>query len=264
MRLGIVSSAQDIAGKNIRKKLLERGFCEAGMFEGAPVYEAGNFLLIETKKSLLEVSDLDFDVDAYLFASKHVSKKGKNSLTAHFPGNWNDAKYGGEPESFGAAMPCLLKTALLGLEEQKIEGYEVTMEVTHHGPTSLDKPVLFVEIGSGKKAWNDVDAIDVVAKTLLKRQKGGFKNALGFGGGHYPITLTRLELDTKIAFGHTGAKYAEYNEKNVKNAIEMTLNPVFCVIDKDGLRKNQRQMIEKVARAYGLDILSPIDVIEMK
>ena len=33
--------------------------------------------------------------------------------------------------------------------------YEITIEATHHGPTSLKKPLLFIEIGSTEKQWAD-------------------------------------------------------------------------------------------------------------
>lgn len=263
MNVGILTSATDEAGKNIRERLIKRGFSESGEFEGSPTYTHKNFTLVETAKSLLEVENLPFNMDAWIFASKHVSKAGKNSLTAHFPGNWNDAKYGGEPESFALALPSMLKTALSGLKSREIEGYEVTLEATHHGPTSLDKPVMFLEIGSNTRAWNDFEAVDIIVKTILDPQITKFKPALGFGGGHYPITLTKLILETDFAFGHIGPKYATYNERNLENAIDKTIGAKFCVVDKEGLRKNQREIITKVARDNGLEVLMPIDIIDV-
>ncbi len=261
--IGIVTSSQDPLGKNVRENLLRKGFSEVGEFGGSALLERGKFLLIETKKSLLEAEHLDFDVEAYLFASRHVSEAGINSLTAHFPGNWNDAKYGGEKESFGLAMPSLMKTAFLGLEEGNLKGYKLSLEATHHGPTELDKPALFVEVGSSPRAWEDFDAIDVLSQTLLKPQKTGFKPALGFGGGHYPSRLSKVELETEIAFGHIGPNYAKFNEKNLKNAIERTLGARFCVVDRDGLKKGQREVIERVAEGEGLEVISVEEAFEL-
>src|SRR5207245_1906124 len=89
-----------------------------------------------------------------------TSKSGVPSLTAHTTGNFGGAELGGNPREIGRVNPDLLKNYLISLAKQgeAVSGYQVTAEATHHGPTSLNRPVLFVEIGSEEKNWNDRDA----------------------------------------------------------------------------------------------------------
>ena len=44
------------------------------------------------------------------------------------------------------------------LAEQKGLKYDVTLEVTHHGPTELSVPSLYAEIGSTEIQWKDPEA----------------------------------------------------------------------------------------------------------
>ena len=44
--------------------------------------------------------------------------------------------------------------------------YEVSYEVTHHGP-SLDVPAMFVELGSSENQWSDSKAAEAVAHSAM-------------------------------------------------------------------------------------------------
>ena len=67
----------------------------------------------------------------------------------------------------------LQKTAFLKLNElTKNTKYQVTLECTHHGPF-LEKPCMFIEIGSSIQQWKDKNAAKIIANTiqyLLKRR----------------------------------------------------------------------------------------------
>src|SRR5208337_602698 len=47
------------------------------------------------------------------------------------------------------------------------EGYRVSYEVTHHGPTSLSIPLFFDETASTEKEWGDPVAGRAVAEAVL-------------------------------------------------------------------------------------------------
>ncbi|MFH1095532.1 MAG: D-aminoacyl-tRNA deacylase [Candidatus Micrarchaeota archaeon] len=77
-------------------------------------------------------------VDYFLYASTHKSESGQPALTAHVPGNWNAADFGGSPKTLNTAYAGKLKQILQLLAEgAKKHGLDwpVNMEVDHHGPT---------------------------------------------------------------------------------------------------------------------------------
>jgi len=108
--------------------------------------------------------------DLIVFLSKHKSQSETKTLTAHPTGNIEEADYGGYPFSFCAPAPVDMKKLLLVMDRLNEEtglGYDVTYEVTHHGPTELDVPSLFVEIGSTEKEWADQRPGKIVADAVL-------------------------------------------------------------------------------------------------
>ncbi len=263
-KIGIVTSRQDTAGRGIREFLKEkRDFStKFGDFEGSEVLESQkypSFLLIETEKSLLDAEHLgsSFNVDLWIFGSRHKSESGTKTLTAHAPGNWKEAKYGGNPEEMAFCDPMAIKNALLGLKYANLEGYDVSLEVTHHGPTSLKKPVLFVEIGSDDAAWKDPLAIEAVGNAILATFKPDrpFRCGVGFGGGHYAPGFTELVIKTDCAIGHITPKYREFNEKTVKESINKTIGAKFVVVDWKGLTKEKREVVFMVGTDLGIPVL---------
>ena len=105
-----------------------------------------------------------FAADEVIVASKHVSETGNPSLTAHVPGD-------SEKRELGIAAPSTLGAALAELFAARDEfglSYDVSFEATHHGPTGLDVPVTFVEIGSATSEWRDPKAGEAVARAIMK------------------------------------------------------------------------------------------------
>ena len=110
-----------------------------------------------------------------------------------------------------------MKNYLMALNRRKTElpEYEITIEATHHGPTSLQRAVLFVELGSSERNWRDEHAADVVADALLEAlsAEGGRKAtwekvAMAFGGTHYPAKLNKLLLESEMALSAVVAKHS--------------------------------------------------------
>ena len=153
----IVSSLNDSAGTNIRDRLLESYPFKAtdGQFDSSPVYSWNDKIIVSGRKDIAFVDHLDetFGDCRYVFLSRHVAESGIPSLTAHFTGNFGAAAFGGNPGEIARYSPRMLKNYLIELNSLRNEipdYYNVTLEATHHGPTSLQSPIMFVELGSGK------------------------------------------------------------------------------------------------------------------
>ncbi|MFB6218676.1 MAG: D-aminoacyl-tRNA deacylase, partial [Halobacteriaceae archaeon] len=111
------------------------------------------------------------------------------------------------------APPCpnALARAVAALDEYAPEGYDVTMECTHHGPTSVGAPSMFVEVGSAEPQWADADAATAAAHALLALRgvdPHRERQLAVFGGGHYAPRATRLARETEWAVGHVAADWA--------------------------------------------------------
>jgi D-aminoacyl-tRNA deacylase len=263
MRL-IVTSKKDIAGSNIYKELSKNyGFTPSGEFEGSPVYKKKNILLISTEKSQLEAEHLDksFSPEYYVFASRHRSISGKRTLTVHTPGNFtHEAKLGGRPRELAISAPDPSKAALLELERARVEkklDYTVSMEVTHHGPTTLKRPVLFVEVGSTEKEWNDPKAISAVSIATMAAAENtqSYQKGIGIGGNHYAPRHTQFILNSSDTLGHLVPSYAldSFDRSMFQEALTKS-SATFCFLDWKGMNRDQREKVLKLAKEVGIKI----------
>lgn len=149
-------------------------------------------------------------VDWIAIVSRHAGETGP-MLTAHFPGNIASADYGGEPRTVPPACPQAHRAYLGAIEVMAPDGYEVGMECTHHGPTDSDRPLMFVEIGSGPQQWTDPAAASAVAQALWSIRDAsatGSSHVVGVGGGHYANRYYRLIRETDWAVGHIAPDWA--------------------------------------------------------
>ncbi len=126
--------------------------------------------------------------------AKHISQnmekdgdmyRGKNfdlieidtpAISCHSTGNFNEAKFGGNAKELAIPYPNLQKKYLKTLWENResFSDFEITIEATHHGPTHLKKPSIFVEIGTTDLQWNDEKLCSSVAIILKNSQKNYF------------------------------------------------------------------------------------------
>lgn len=149
-------------------------------------------------------------VDAIVFVSKHAGESGP-LLSTHFPGNIATAEYGGDPRSVPRAATGLLAPLYHGLRERAPPGYDVAIECTHHGPSAVGIPAVFVEVGSGPAQWRDEAAADAVAAAVLALEKAAplaDRAVAGFGGGHYAPRCERVLRETGWAVGHIAADWS--------------------------------------------------------
>jgi D-aminoacyl-tRNA deacylase len=227
--LGIVVSRADDASVNVGTHLLELADWDriadttrpdaAG---GGPVYRTDGARLREFETLHVDLerpADAFAGVDLLVFASKHAGETGR-LLTAHHTGNVGPADHGGEPNRLARACPGAHARVLGALAEHAPEGYDVGMECTHHGPSDVGAPSMFVEVGSARRQWEDPAAARAVARAILdlrgvapdRTPEDGEddryrRHLVGVGGGHYAPRFERVVRETDWAVGHVAADW---------------------------------------------------------
>jgi len=268
----IMTTKVDPASMNIREKLVENfSFKEAeGEFDGNPVYRRGGEVILTTEGEMIYYDNLDVAIERQLgfkpefiaFASRHSSRQKLPALTVHVTGNWGKAMYGGRDENLAIAHPVAMKLALLKLNELNDLGWIVCYEATHHGPSELSVPSMFIEIGSSREEWVNDRAGEILSETIVHvlaemDSRWPFKQAIGIGGGHYAPKQTKRALEGDLAFGHIAPKYAHpVGERLIKRAIERTHGGVEAVyVDWKGSKGETRQLARKIAEELGLEFI---------
>ena len=261
----ILASTSDLASRTLADALVSgEGFQSTGVrLLGHPVFQKGSFLLARFEDRIVSPPPLDeyFNPQAYIFLSRHSAESGIASLTAHTTGNFSaEAKFGGSGKELGRADPSLVKNYLIALwrRRDRVGGYEVTMEATHHGPTSLQKPVMFVELGSSEAYWGDAKAAAVVGEALMDSlavKSIWSRVAIGFGGTHYPEKFTKLLIEEDMAFAYVAPKYAleHVDEMMVGLMLQRSTAPVrYAVLDWKGLGQHKEKIVGLV-KQFGLE-----------
>ena len=249
----IVASKKDKAGINITTALSQ--------------YGTYNFYLVDSE--IIYNENLDMDkinkYDFIIFASKHKSEKKQRSLSIHAPGNWNNADFGGEPgkvcKTSAQWQKQFFEILQKNVKEYELHDYNITLECTHHGPL-IQKPCVFVEIGSTDMEWNDRRAAFAIAKTIQEtieqyKENPYRENAIGIGGPHYCPNFNKVQLESNVAISHVIPEYAlPLTEEMLKQAITQTEEEVdFAVLDWKGLgtseqRKKVLDLLDKMYIQY--------------
>ena len=280
-KVTIICSKKDDASLNIMNSLLQIEIWHQVDHKYIPddfhrVFESKFHRIIEINSSLIYQDAIDqtirksgFEPSLIIFASKHASKQDRKVLTAHFSGNVNSIGYGGRSKELAMSSPIALKLVLNSMKTLCQGGdYEVSLEATHHGPSDIQTPSLFVEIGSKHAQWTDVYAGKIVAQSILQIKNDILKAkkpvALGFGGGHYPVRQSRLIFESGITFGHIFSnyqiKYLDYNL--ISHAVERT-KPDFAFFDKKNLPIKEQKKIENILTLLGIEIIGESEIREM-
>src|SRR3989339_310193 len=165
----VVASKQDEAGINITTSLSQ--FQENPLLNTLKDKPSFDFYLIENE--IVETKNLDLEkinkYDFIIFASRHKSEKNEKSICIHAPGNFREGRLGGEDGKLSMTSALFMKQTFGKLNkianENNLKNYKVTMEVTHHGPL-INKPCMFIEIGSTILEWKDKKVAFVIARTL--------------------------------------------------------------------------------------------------
>ena len=279
-KITIICSAPDLASQNIKTHLLKLRewktleLPENSGFLAALESSDGKFRLVEIEELHVfqdrldkKLNDAGLPASIIIFASKHRSKEEINSLTVHCTGNPSEeAKLGGRPKELAVSSPPAMKSILKEMKrlaEEKNLKYEVTLEVTHHGPTEISTPSLYAEIGSTEKQWKDPDAGEVVAKAILAVSLNRVPVALGFGGGHYATRQTGLLLETWISFGHNFPKYQLdfVDEALIRQAVEKS-GAEFAYFDRKSMKSEDKNRISEILDKLGLMVLKESEIRE--
>ena len=218
--LGIVVSSADSASVHIGERLLDLADWTAHEDDSRPDAAGGGTVYRLPGAELRRFDDLHIDLegvdgafegaDCIAFASRHAGDTGA-LLTAHHTGNFGPGEYGGDAGRFARAAPNAHKRVVEAFDAYAPEGYEVGMESTHHGPTDLATPSLFVELGSDEAEWDDPAGAEAVARAILDLREvdpGSDRTLVGFGGGHYVPRFERIVRRTDWSVGHIGADWA--------------------------------------------------------
>ena len=120
----------------------------------------------------LELEDSKLDPDLIMFASRHASNTERPAILIHTTGNWSDDNsFGGEKHDLSQTSALLHRAGFLSLlnqsKLQNLRDFVVDIEVTHHGPTLLKKPLVYIELGSSKKEWAHQLAARVVSNSII-------------------------------------------------------------------------------------------------
>ncbi len=218
--IGIVVSRADEASAHVGEHLRSLADWTAHVDEsrdaavgGGTVYRTAGFEMRtfdDLHLSLDDAPDAFDGVELLVFASRHSGETGP-LLSAHFTGNFGPAEYGGELGRFARACPNAQATVLSALTEHAPPDYDVGIECTHHGPTGVDVPSMFVELGSGESEWADPAGARAVAAAILSLRgvdADRDRQVVGFGGGHYAPRFERVIRETDWAVGHVGADWS--------------------------------------------------------
>lgn len=252
MRFAIAYGKDDPAGNNIIEQLNLIGFLPQ-----IPIIKLKKHPIYSEfpEKTCPELRKIDF----LLFASTHRSKAGKHSLSLHAPGNWRGADLGGEPGKVCKTSAFVLKYLFQELVKNAggIDNYELTLEVTHHGPLTAI-PCCFIEIGSSEEQWKDKEAGKVIAKTILSLQNykaGEWIPSIGLGGPHYAPVFNKIQLNSQYAVSHIIPEYAlPLTTSMLEQAEQKTLEHIKeLLVDWKGCGKSEeRESYLALIKKFGI------------
>lgn len=230
-----------------------------------------NTALVITDQDLININNFDGIIpkeNMVIFLSKHASKSKTPTLTSHSTGNFSDiVLLGGKPKEIGNTFPSFQKVYMKKIYEKRQElfGYDLTIEATHHGPTSFVNPILFIEIGSSEIQWANKTTASIVCKSVLESIKDIGKYiennnstiGIGIGGNHYPQKYNELILFSNVAFGPIISKYnlAFINEQIMKQAKGKSIEKINRIyVDDKGLGKDKDKVLN-VLNSQDLEII---------
>ncbi len=218
----------------------------------------------------IKLRGTNFTPDLIIFASRHTSMTARPAFLVHSTGNWsNNADFGGKAHDLSKTSALLSKAGIESLREQiekfDIPDFSLDMEVTHHGPTNLDIPLIFMELGSSKQEWVIKEAGELVANAIVNTvfKFLGFKEentqqvGLGFGGTHYAPNFFRLITNTNIALSFICPKYyiQELNENFIKMMINNTMEEIdYFIVDWKGTNSEDKKHLIPLLEKFNIPV----------
>ncbi len=254
MRFAVIVSKKDAAGLTIKDALLNEGFARTeDSFEGSPVFEAKlenhqvNLYTAQRDSVHCENLDREIDADIFMFATKHQSAAGIHSFSVHPIGNFGKAEFGGKDRTLCVSPAFYLKTGYQLLAKNNTLNHEIIQESTHHGPY-MEKPSMFIEIGSSHEEWTNPKAGRILGKTiieLISTPAKQYKAAFGIGGLHHSPNFRQMILESDISLAHLCPKHhlENLNEALILQAIEKSSPKCeLVVLDWKGLGTHKERI----------------------
>ena len=243
----LIAYRDDPAGYNMAKFLAKSMKKKDDVFKG----DFYDLLIIETPAISADWLEEKYRYDSFIFLSKHAAESGVLALTCHSTGNFSDAKFGGNSRQVAIPFPSLQKQYLKKLNEHSsdFQHFQITIEATHHGPTALSKPTLFVEIGTTEKQWNDIALCNSIASILhevMSLPLEEYPVAICFGGTHYPTKFTNELLNGKFALGTVIPKHGldELDDELFGHILARNHMAKFALLDWNGLGQNKQKVLD--------------------
>jgi D-aminoacyl-tRNA deacylase len=247
----LVAYQDDAAGNNMAN------FISHDMKKDDEIYRGRDFdlLIIPTPAISADWLEEKYFYDGFVFLSKHAAESGVLALTCHSTGNFSDAKFGGKNRQVAIPHPDLQKSYLQKLWEHKndFSDFQITIEATHHGPTALNKPSIFIEIGTTEKQWTDTTLCSSVAKLVVETLKEKQKSspvAICFGGTHYPEKFTKELIQGKHALGTVIPKHGLdfLDQELFSHILERNNMAKSALLDWTGLGQNKQKVLDLLSQ----------------
>ena len=243
----LIAYRDDPAGYNMAKFLSKEMVQDGDVFRG----KYYDLLIISSPAISADWLEEKYDYDGFIFLSKHAAESGVLALTCHCTGNFSTAKFGGNDRQIAVPHPHIQKTYLQNLKKNQSNflEFQITIEATHHGPTALTKPSIFIEIGTTETQWNDVSLCNSVATLVHQTMMHPITNnpvAICFGGTHYPSKFTNELLEGKYALGTVIPKHAldDLDEKLFSHIIAQNNMAKTALLDWSGLGSNKQKVLD--------------------
>lgn len=242
----LVAYQDDPAGANMASFLARDMTLQDGIYHGSHY----DLVTIPTPAISADWLEERYDHDGFVFLSKHAAESGVLALTCHSTGNFAGARFGGNDRQVAVPHPVLQKVYLQTLQKNRgqFAGFQITIEATHHGPTALGRPSMFVEVGTTEKQWTDASLCGRVAALVhqaMAQKRGTFPVAICFGGTHYPEKFTRELLDGEHALGTVVPKHAldDLDEELFGHILSQNKAATVALLDWAGLGQNKQKVV---------------------
>jgi len=267
----LICSEKDISSTNMRDALFKMEKWDDIGSDGTNTFHLfGNNVIMTIPELHIYAENVDKEAEKFgikfdevIFMSRHKAASAIPTLTVHPIGNYNNADFGGMSETLVRSSPASMTDALRIMSEMDTEGFQVSFEVTHHGPY-LDRPTMFIEIGSDETMWGNIFAAEVLAKTILAIKENDHPNVIGVGGGHYAPRFTEISNAYKVNFGHMLPGYAfnGLDDENFISKVRLASDATstkMVYLHKKSMKKSEATRLSDILVAEGFEIVTSKD-----
>ena len=231
------------------------------------------------------------EIDNVVVLSKHYSASGRPAMTVHPIGVTSGELIGESGKSggrFGTLVPPhpkmahVIRALLCSADNQsKLDGFDVTLEATHHGPL-LSVPTMYVEIGSSPAEWTDHELAEIWMDTLDKSLfdaswRPSERWILCIGGGHYAPRHKDVIRRSGEDVGHILPSYSLPSESDEENQEKFSVvldsavdsmrssrpdTEIVAHFDRKSMNSWQRNWISTKLSDYGIRVLRGNQIME--